>query len=221
MSYRRPSRKREPAACSTSTEPHHGQRIDSGPTRAAGAGTQHRPGRQPARRDASWAGICPGNNASGGKGRPGRTRPVSRWLKQALTEAAWGAARTKGTYPAAHHAQIKGRAGGFKAIGAHPARHHHRLLAHRPRPGALPGFGRRLGPPPILARTPGPTSHRPTEDLGLLPIVPGFRTGDSVRLQPGGAPLRSGGTPPGPGAPPRPHGAARTGRRPVIPRTAT
>ncbi|MFG2586504.1 IS110 family RNA-guided transposase [Streptomyces malaysiensis] len=67
---------------------------------------------------ASWAGICPGNNASGGKRRPGRTRPGSRWLKQALTEAAWGAARTKGTYLAAHHAQIKGRAGRFKAIGA-------------------------------------------------------------------------------------------------------
>lgn len=34
---------------------------------------------------ASWAGICPGNNASGGKRRSGRTRPGSRWLKQALT----------------------------------------------------------------------------------------------------------------------------------------
>jgi transposase len=67
---------------------------------------------------ASWAGICPGNNASGGKRRSGHTRPGSRWLKQALTEAAWGAARTRGTYLAAHHAQIKGRAGRFKAIGA-------------------------------------------------------------------------------------------------------
>ncbi|WP_258564096.1 IS110 family transposase [Streptomyces himalayensis] len=67
---------------------------------------------------ASWAGICPGNNASGGKRRSGRTRPGSRWLKQALTEAAWGAARAKGTYLAAHHAQIRGRAGRYKAIGA-------------------------------------------------------------------------------------------------------
>ncbi|MGW5480660.1 transposase [Streptomyces sp. NPDC004008] len=39
-------------------------------------------------------------------------------LKQALTEAAWGAARAKGTYLAAHHAQIRGRAGRYKAIGA-------------------------------------------------------------------------------------------------------
>jgi transposase len=27
---------------------------------------------------ASWAGICPGNNRSGGKSRSGRTRPGSR-----------------------------------------------------------------------------------------------------------------------------------------------
>ncbi|MGW7674664.1 transposase [Streptomyces sp. NPDC054775] len=45
---------------------------------------------------ASWAGVCPGNKASGGKRRSGRTRPGSRWLKQALTEAAWGAARARG-----------------------------------------------------------------------------------------------------------------------------
>jgi transposase len=46
---------------------------------------------------ASWAGICPGNNASGGKPRPARTRHGSPWLKTALTEAAQAAARTKGT----------------------------------------------------------------------------------------------------------------------------
>src|SRR4051794_23888349 len=67
---------------------------------------------------ASWAGICPGNNASGGKSRPARTRHGSVWLKTALTEAAQAAARTKGTYLAAHHAAIRGRRGTFKAIGA-------------------------------------------------------------------------------------------------------
>jgi transposase len=50
---------------------------------------------------ASWAGICPGNNASGGKRKSGRTRHGSVWLKTALTEAAQAAARTKGTYLAA------------------------------------------------------------------------------------------------------------------------
>src|SRR4029077_3110785 len=67
---------------------------------------------------ASWAGICPGNNASGGRRKSGRTRHGSVWLKTALTEAAQAAARTHGTYLAAHHASIRGRRGSFKAIGA-------------------------------------------------------------------------------------------------------
>jgi transposase len=67
---------------------------------------------------ASWAGICPGNNTSGGKSRSGRTRHGSVALRTALTEAAHAAARTKGTYLAAHHAHIRGRRGLPKAIGA-------------------------------------------------------------------------------------------------------
>lgn len=67
---------------------------------------------------ASWAGVCPGNHASGGKRRGGRRQARSKWLKAALTEAAWGAVKAKGTYLHAHHMQIKGRAGGFKALGA-------------------------------------------------------------------------------------------------------
>jgi transposase len=67
---------------------------------------------------ASWAGICPGNNASGGKRRSGHTRPGSRWLRQALTEAAWAVSRSKGTYFASHHAQLAGRRGKSKALGA-------------------------------------------------------------------------------------------------------
>ncbi len=67
---------------------------------------------------ASWAGICPGHHESGGRRRSGRTRPGPRWLTEALTESAKAAARTKGTYLAAHHAQIRGRRGEAKAIGA-------------------------------------------------------------------------------------------------------
>src|SRR5207247_7945375 len=59
-----------------------------------------------------------GNNESGGKRRSGRTPRGSRWLRQALTEAAWAAARSKGTYLAAHHAQLRGRRGQAKAVGA-------------------------------------------------------------------------------------------------------
>lgn len=47
---------------------------------------------------ASWAGLCPGNNESAGKRLSGKTRKGSRWLRAALVEAAWGAARKKGSY---------------------------------------------------------------------------------------------------------------------------
>jgi transposase len=67
---------------------------------------------------ASWAGICPGNNTSGGKRLSGRTRHGNKWLRTALTEAAHAAARSKNTYLASHHAQIRGRRGVLKAIGA-------------------------------------------------------------------------------------------------------
>jgi transposase len=40
---------------------------------------------------ASWAGLCPGNHESAGKRRSGKTRKGSRWLRQALVEAAHGA----------------------------------------------------------------------------------------------------------------------------------
>lgn len=67
---------------------------------------------------ASWAGMCPGHHESAGRRRSGRTRPGPRWLTEALTECAKAAARTKGTYLAAHHAQIRGRRGEAKAVGA-------------------------------------------------------------------------------------------------------
>jgi hypothetical protein len=66
---------------------------------------------------ASWAGICPGHNESSGRRRSGRTRPGPKGLKDALTEAARAAARSKGTYFAAHFAQLRGRRRESKAIG--------------------------------------------------------------------------------------------------------
>ena len=47
---------------------------------------------------ASWAGVCPGNNESAGRRLSGKTRKGSRWLRQALTEAAQAAGRSKTTY---------------------------------------------------------------------------------------------------------------------------
>jgi transposase len=67
---------------------------------------------------ASWAGMCPGNNESGGKRRSGKTRKGSKWLRKALVEAAHGAARSKGTYLAAHYARIRGQRGPAKAAVA-------------------------------------------------------------------------------------------------------
>jgi transposase len=67
---------------------------------------------------ASWAGACPGHHQSAGRRRSGRTRPGPPWLTSQLTECARAAVRTKGTYLAAHFAQLRGRRGEPKAIGA-------------------------------------------------------------------------------------------------------
>jgi transposase len=68
---------------------------------------------------ASWAGVCPGNNASGGKQRKTHTRPGNKWLRHALTEAAKAASRSKmNTYLASRYGQLRGRRGGAKATGA-------------------------------------------------------------------------------------------------------
>ncbi len=67
---------------------------------------------------ASWAGMCPGNNESGGKHRSGKTRKGSKWLRTALTEAAQAAARSKGTYFHAQYNRLRGRRGPGKATVA-------------------------------------------------------------------------------------------------------
>ena len=64
---------------------------------------------------ASWAGMCPGNNDSGGKHGCGTTRKGSKWLRTHLTQAAKAASRTKRTYLAAQYARLRGRRGTAKA----------------------------------------------------------------------------------------------------------
>jgi transposase len=66
---------------------------------------------------ASWAGLCPGNDESGGKHRSGKTRPGNLWLCDALTQAAWSAARTD-TFMAARFRRLSRRLGKKKAIVA-------------------------------------------------------------------------------------------------------
>lgn len=67
---------------------------------------------------ASWAGVCPGNNRSAGKRRRGETRKGSRWLRQALLQAAWAASRTKGTYLSAQLRRLSARRGARRAVVA-------------------------------------------------------------------------------------------------------
>ena len=64
----------------------------------------------------SWAGLCPRSDESAGKRRSTRTRHGDPWLKTMLVTAAWGAARTKGSYLRAQFLRIKSRRGAKKAI---------------------------------------------------------------------------------------------------------
>jgi transposase len=66
----------------------------------------------------SWAGVCPGNNESAGKRRSGKTTKGNVALKTALTQAAWGASRKKGTYLAITYDRFKARLGPKRAIVA-------------------------------------------------------------------------------------------------------
>jgi transposase len=66
----------------------------------------------------SWAAVCPGQNETAGKRRSGKTRKGNRWLRGALTEAAWAAARTKGSYASGQYRRLAARRGKKRAIVA-------------------------------------------------------------------------------------------------------
>ncbi len=67
---------------------------------------------------ASWAGLCPGQEESAGKRKSGRTRRGNVWLRRALTQAAWGASMTKGSYFKAFYHRLAARKGKKRAIMA-------------------------------------------------------------------------------------------------------
>src|SRR5439155_17584401 len=67
---------------------------------------------------ASWTGICPGNEESAGRRLRSRTRKGNRWLRRALTEAAWAAARVKDSYPMAQFRRLAGKRGKKRALQA-------------------------------------------------------------------------------------------------------
>ena len=65
---------------------------------------------------ASWARVCPGNHESAGKRRSASTGNGNAWLRAALSQAAWAAARTKGSYYRILYHRHKARGGPKKAI---------------------------------------------------------------------------------------------------------
>jgi transposase len=67
---------------------------------------------------ASWAGQCPGNDESAGKRRSGRTRKGSKWLNDALKDAAMSAIRTNDSYLQAQYQRLRPRVGHGRALGA-------------------------------------------------------------------------------------------------------
>ena len=67
---------------------------------------------------ASWAGQCSGNDQSAGKRRSGKTRKGSKWLDEALKNAAMSAIRTNDSYLQAQYQRLRPRIGHGRALGA-------------------------------------------------------------------------------------------------------
>ena len=67
---------------------------------------------------ASWAGLCPGTKASGGKRLSGRTRKGNTYVRAALVQAAWGATRKKHCYLSSQYQRLVTRLGRKKALVA-------------------------------------------------------------------------------------------------------
>jgi transposase len=66
----------------------------------------------------SWAGLGPRLDESAGKRRSTRTRCGAPWLKTALVQAAWVAARTRNTNLHAQFLRLKSRRGPKETIVA-------------------------------------------------------------------------------------------------------
>jgi transposase len=67
---------------------------------------------------ASWAGLCPGSEESGGKRISGRTRKGNRYLRRILTQAAWANSHCKDGYLRAMFHRVKARRGWGRAVVA-------------------------------------------------------------------------------------------------------
>ena len=101
---------------------------------------------------ASWAGVAPGNNITGGKRGSGRTTKGDVWLGDILDQCAWAAARTRDTYLSVQFWRLSRRIGKKKVAMAvahsilvicrhlhHRGRGRHRLV-RRPAPSGAAGL---------------------------------------------------------------------------------
>ena len=67
---------------------------------------------------ASWAGLSPGNNQSGGKRYSGRTTKGNKALASIMVQGAWSATRKKGTFLKARYHRLAARRGKKRAVVA-------------------------------------------------------------------------------------------------------
>lgn len=65
---------------------------------------------------ASWIALCPGNNISAGKSKSSNIRKANRYLRSALVQVAWAAARQKNSPLAKYFFAVKRRRGTNKAL---------------------------------------------------------------------------------------------------------
>lgn len=66
----------------------------------------------------SWAGLAPGNNESAGKKKSSHTNHGNKATKAIMTECAWCATRTKGTFFSARYQRLAARRGKKRALVA-------------------------------------------------------------------------------------------------------
>ncbi len=64
----------------------------------------------------SWAGLCPGNNESGGKRKTGKSPVRKSPFKTLMVEIAWAAIKKKGSYYKEKYYRFKSKRGAKKAI---------------------------------------------------------------------------------------------------------
>ncbi len=67
---------------------------------------------------ASWSGMCPGSEETGGKRKSGKTTKGSRWLRATLVQAAGAASHCKASYFRAQFRRLVGRRGKKRALVA-------------------------------------------------------------------------------------------------------